>query len=153
MTKAKNAARRWLAVADVTPTARRVGRFMADHARFATAADVRRKVKPGEIFCYWSLAKVAVELGVSEGQINRGVRSLREAGVIQVRRLPRPSAASKVFMKPALSFEHFWAKTRAGASEQVGGDGKRIVLSHEDAWRRTRAGAMGVGLPMAPEDA
>ena len=71
MTKAKHAARRWLAVADVTPTARRVGRFMADHARVATAADVRRKVKPGEIFCYWSLAKVAVELGVSEGQINR----------------------------------------------------------------------------------
>ena len=82
MTKAKNAARRWLAVADVTPPARRVGRFMADHARFATAADVRRKVKPGEVFCSWSQARVAIGLGVSERQIMRGVRSLRSADVI-----------------------------------------------------------------------
>ena len=132
MTKqTENAARRWLETADVTPTGYRVGRFMVDRARVATAADVRRKVKPGEIFCYWSEAKMAIALGKSVRQIKRGVRSLREAGVIQVRRRCSPSAASYVFMAPAANL--------------------RIVLSREEAWERTRRGAMGAGLPPAPE--
>ena len=37
-----------------------------------------------------------------------------------------------------------WTQTRAGAVEQVGGDGRPARLSHEAAWRLTRAGAMGV---------
>ena len=39
-TRASNAARAALAVANVTPTGYRVGKFMADHARYATEADV-----------------------------------------------------------------------------------------------------------------
>ena len=57
---------RALVVADVTPTGYRVGKFLASHARYATAADVRRHVVPGEIFCYWRQAKIAAEIGCSE---------------------------------------------------------------------------------------
>ena len=46
-TRASNAARAALVVADVTPTGYRVGLFMAGHARYATEADVRRNVVPG----------------------------------------------------------------------------------------------------------
>ena len=49
------------------------------------------------------------------------------------------------------AFAEDWAVTRAGASEQIGGDAKRIVQSHEDAWRRTRAGTVGSGLPEVPK--
>ena len=107
---------------------------MADRARVATAADVRRKVRPGEFFCDWSLARVAVALGKSVRQIKRGVRALREAGVIQVRRRVSPSAATYVFMAPAANL--------------------RIVLSHEDAWStNARWRDRGLAYPSAPEAA
>ena len=96
-TRASNEARAWLVVADVTPTGYRVGKFLASHARYATAADVRRHVVPGEIFCYWRQATIAAELGCSERQVRRGVRSLREAGALDVRRRVRPCEASYVF--------------------------------------------------------
>ena len=99
--RASSIALRWLATADVTPTGRRVGRFMAGKARFATAADVDRKVAPGDVFCYWPLATVAAALGCSERQVKRGVRSLREAG-FEVRRRVRPFEASYVFPVPSL---------------------------------------------------
>ena len=95
--RASNEARAWLVVADVTPTGYRVGKFLASHARYATAADVRRHVVPGEIFCYWRQATIAAELGCSERQVRRGVRSLREAGALDVRRRVRPCEASYVF--------------------------------------------------------
>ena len=96
-TRASNEARAWLAVADVTPTGYRVGKFLAGQVRVATVADVRRKVTPGEVFCYWPLAKVADGLGISERQVKRGIRSLREAGVVEVRQRVRPCEASYVF--------------------------------------------------------
>ena len=79
-TRASNAARAALVVANVTPTGYRVGLFMANHARYATLSDIRRNVSPGEIFGYWPQAKVAAAMGCSERQVQRGVRSLREAG-------------------------------------------------------------------------
>ena len=98
--RASNAARAALVVANVTPTGYRVGVFMANKARFATAADRRRNVAPGEIFCYWPQAKIAADLGCSERQVSRGVRSLREAGTLEVRRRVRPCEASYVWVQP-----------------------------------------------------
>ena len=102
-TRASNAARAALVVANVTPTGYSVGLFMANHARYATAADVRRNVSPGEIFCYWPQAKIAAGLGCSERQVRRGVRSLREAGALDVRRRVRPCEASYVWVQPVRS--------------------------------------------------
>ena len=102
-TRASNAARAALVVADVTPTGYRVGLFMAGHARYATAADVRRNVVPGEIFTYWPQAKIAAGLGCSERQVRRGVRSMREAGALEVRRRVRPCEASYVWVQPVRS--------------------------------------------------
>ena len=102
-TRASNVARAALVVANVTPTGYRVGIFMANHARYATAADVRRNVAPGEIFCYWPQAKIAAEIGCSERQVRRGVRSMREAGALEVRRRVRPCEASYVWVQPVRS--------------------------------------------------
>ena len=102
-TRASNAARAALVVANVTPTGYRVGIFMADHARYAKPADIRRNVCPGEIFTYWPQAKVAAEMGCSERQVRRGVRSLREAGALEVRRRVRPCEASYVWVQPVRS--------------------------------------------------
>ena len=101
--RASNEARAWLVVADVTPTGYRVGKFLASHARYATAADVRRNVVPGEIFTYWPQAKIAAEMGCSERQVRRGVRSMREAGALEVRRRVRPCEASYVWVQPVRS--------------------------------------------------
>ena len=49
------------------------------------------------------------------------------------------------------AFAAMWQATRAGAVEQIGGDGRRIVESHEAAWARTRAGTVGGSLPPAPK--
>ena len=102
-TRASNEARAWLVVADVTPTGYRVGLFMAKHARYAKPSDIRRNVVPGEIFCYWPQAKIAAGLGCSERQVRRGVRSLREAGALEVRRRVRPCEASYVWVQPVRS--------------------------------------------------
>ena len=102
-TRASNEARAWLVVADVTPTGYRVGKFLASHARYATAADVRRHVVPGELFTYWPQAKIAAEMGCSERQVRRGVRSMREAGALEVRRRVRPCEASYVWVLPVRS--------------------------------------------------
>ena len=99
-TRASNAARAALVVANVTPTGYRVGLFMANHARYATLSDIRRNVSPGEIFGYWPQAKVAAAMGCSERQVQRGVRSLREAGALEVRRRVRPCEASYVWVQP-----------------------------------------------------
>ena len=120
--RASNEARAWLVVADVTPTGYRVGKFLASHARYATAADVRRHVVPGEIFCYWRQATIAAELGCSERQVRRGVRSLREAGALDVRRRVRPCEASYVF---------YASKAREGSRgcDEGATDGGSDVLS------------------------
>ena len=97
--RASNEARALLVVADVTPTGYRVGKFLAAHARHATTSDIRRKVEAGEIFCYWPQTKIAAELGCSERQVRRGIRSLREAGVIAVRQRVRPYGAAYVFVR------------------------------------------------------
>ena len=97
-TRASNAARAALVVANVTPTGYRVGLFMANKARYATLSDIRRNVSPGEIFCYWPQAKIAAKLGCSESTVSRGVRSLREAGVLTVRQRVRPCEASYVWV-------------------------------------------------------
>ena len=102
-TRASNAARAALVVADVTPTGYRVGKFLASHARYATAADVRRHVVPGELFTFWPQAKIAAEMGCSERQVRRGVRSMREAGALEVRRRVRPCEASYVWVLPGRS--------------------------------------------------
>ena len=102
-TRASNAARAALVVANLTPTGYRVGVFMADHARYAKPEDIRRNVQPDEIFTYWPQAKIAAEMGCSERQVRRGVRSLREAGVIDVRRRVRPCEASYVWVLPVRS--------------------------------------------------
>ena len=102
-TRASNEARAWLAVADVTPTGYNVGVFMANHARYAKASDIRRNVVEGEVFTYWPQAKIAAEIGCSDRQVRRGVRSLREAGVLEVRRRVRPCEASYVWVQPVRS--------------------------------------------------
>ena len=102
-TRASNAARAALVVSKVTPTGYRVGIFMANHARYAKPSDIRRNVVPGEIFTYWSQAKIAAEMGCSERQVRRGVRSMREAGTLEVRRRVRPCEASYVWVQPVLS--------------------------------------------------
>ena len=101
--RASNVARARLVVATVTPTGYRVGKFLAGHASYATDTDVRRHVAPGEIFCYWPQSKIAADLGCSERQVRRGIRSLREAGVLEVRRRVRPCEASYVWVQPVLS--------------------------------------------------
>ena len=106
-TRASNAARAALVVANVTPTGYRVGVFMADHARYATETDIRRNVVPGELFCYWPQAKIAAEMGCSERQVRRGVRSMREAGTLEVRRRVRPCEASYVWVQPVRSDVRF----------------------------------------------
>ena len=93
-----NVARALLEVADVTPTGYKVGLFLAGRVRYAIPADVRRKVTPGEIFTYWPEAKIAKALKCSVRQVQRGVRSLREAGVVAVRRRVRPCEASYVWI-------------------------------------------------------
>ena len=112
-TRASNAARAALVVANVTPTGYRVGIFMATHARYAKPSDIRRNVVPGEIFTYWPQAKIAAEMGCSERQVRRGVRSLREAGALEVRRRVRPCEASYVWVQPVGS----------GVGSGVGSDG------------------------------
>lgn len=108
--RASNLAHAWLATADVTPTGYTVGIFLADRARFATAADVRRKVHPGEVFTYWAQRTIAEKLKCSERQVRRGVASLRAAG-FGVRRLPRPrpgcgdGVASYVFPAVQASYQ------------------------------------------------
>ena len=102
-TRASNAARAALVVANVTPTGYRVGLFMAGHARYAQPEDIRRNVVPGELFSYWPQAKIAAELGCSERQVRRGVRSMREAGALEVRRRVRPCEASYVWVLPVRS--------------------------------------------------
>ena len=43
-----------------------------------------------------------------------------------------------------------WTQTRAGAVEQVGGDGRPARLSHEAAWSTNASGRdRGSGLPIA----
>ena len=101
--RASNAARAALVEADVTPTGYRVGVFIANKARFAKPSDIRRNVAPGEIFTFWPQAKIAAELGCSERQVSRGVRSLRESGVLTVRRRVRPCEASYVWVQPVVS--------------------------------------------------
>ena len=102
--RASNEARAWLytAVDEFSP-AYRVGVFLANHARYATKADRQWKVKPGDIFAYWPQKKIAAELGCSVRTIKRGVRSLRQAGVITVRQRVRPYGASCVFVRPGPS--------------------------------------------------
>ena len=102
-TRASNVVRARLVVSKLTPTGYRVGLFMANHARYAKPADLRRNVEPGEIFTYWPQAKIAAAMGCSERQVRRGVRSMREAGVIDVRRRVRPCEASYVWVQPVLS--------------------------------------------------
>ena len=98
--RASNAARAVLVVANVTPTGYNVGVFMANHARYAKPSDIRRNVAPGEVFTYWPQVKIAAALGCSERQVQRGVRSLRESGVLTVRRRVRPCEASYVWVQP-----------------------------------------------------
>ena len=102
--RASNEARAWLytAVDELSP-AYKVGVFLANHARYATKADRKWKVKPGDIFAYWPQKKIAAELGCSVRTIKRGVRSLRQAGVITVRQRVRPYGASCVFVRPGPS--------------------------------------------------
>ena len=102
-TRASNAARAALVVANVTPTGYRVGIFMANHARYAKPEDIRRNVVPGELFTYWPQAKMAAAMGCSERQVRRGVRSMREAGALEVRRRVRPCEASYVWVLPVRS--------------------------------------------------
>ena len=101
--RASNEARAALVVANVTPTGYRVGVFMANHARYAKASDIRRNVVEGEVFTYWPQAKIAAEMGCSERQVSRGVRSLREAGALTVRQRVRPCEASYVWSRSVVS--------------------------------------------------
>ena len=97
-TRASNVARKRLVVANVTPTGYRIGKFLAGKARFAKPSDIRRNVVPGEIFTFWPQEKIAAKLGCSESTVSRGVRSLREAGVMDVRQRVRPCEASYVWV-------------------------------------------------------
>ena len=128
-TRASNVARAALIVADVTPTGYNVGVFMADHARYAKPADIRRNVQTDEIFTYWPQAKIAAAMGCSERQVRRGVRSLREAGVMDVRRRVRPCEASYVWVLPVRSDVR---SESAGVLSGVRSDVLSGVLSHTE---------------------
>ena len=67
-TRASNAARAALVVADVTPTGYRVGLFMAGHARYATEADVRRNVSPGNSSATGSRRRLQPVSAVASGR-------------------------------------------------------------------------------------
>ena len=96
--RASNAPLAWLATADVTPSARRLGTFLAKRARYAKAAEGDRKVAEGEIFCYWSQAKTAAKLGWGVRHVQMAFRSLRDAGGWESRQRVRPYIASYVFV-------------------------------------------------------
>ena len=98
--RASNDALAVLVVANVTPTGYRVGKFLAGHVRYGQTADIRRKVEVGEIFAYWPQEKIAAALECSVRQVQRGIRSLRDAGVVDVRQRVRPCEASYVFARP-----------------------------------------------------
>ena len=127
--RASSLAAAWLATADVTPTGHRVGRYLVNLAGFAKVTDVRRKVRPGEVFCYPKQRTVAAVLGVSERQVRRGIASLKAAG-LQVRRRPRPFEASIVFPPVGRS--------------QVRSCDLSGVLSHPDPRRPTNGPGKGV---------
>ena len=131
-TRASNEARAWLVVADVTPTGYSVGIFMAKHARYAKPSDIRRNVVPGEIFCYWPQAKIAAGLGCSERQVRRGVRSLREAGALEVRRRVRPCEASYVWVQPVRPESAGVRSESAGVLSGVRSDVLSGVRSHTE---------------------
>ena len=101
--RASNDALAVLVVANVTPTGYRVGKFLAGHVRYGQTADIRRKVAVGEIFAYWPQEKIAAALECSVRQVQRGIRSLRDAGVVDVRQRVRPCEASYVFARPVVS--------------------------------------------------
>ena len=103
--RASNAALAWLATADVPPSARRLGVFLAKHARPATAGDLGRKVGVGEIFCYWTQAKIAEALGCGVRHVKTALRSLRDAGGWETRRRVRPYGASYVFVAQVIPSE------------------------------------------------
>ena len=92
--RASNAPLAWLATADVTPSAKRLGTFLAKRARYATAAERDRKVAEGEIFCYWTQRKTAAELGCGVRHVKTAFRSLRDAGGWESRQRVRPYGAS-----------------------------------------------------------
>ena len=94
--RASNEAIAWLVVQDVTPAVYDFGVYVAKKVRYATAADGRRKVTPGEVFCYPMQATMARELGCSVRQVKRLVRALREVGLM-VRQRVRPYGAAYVF--------------------------------------------------------
>ena len=96
--RASNAPLAWLATADVPPSAKRLGTFLAKHARYAKAAEGDRKVAEGEIFCYWTQAKQAAALGWGVRHVKMAFRSLRDAGGWECRQRVRPYGASYVFV-------------------------------------------------------
>ena len=140
--RASNDALAWLATADVTPTGYRVGRFLANHSRYATAADVRRRVTPGEVFTFWPQSKIATELGCSERQVRRGIRSLREAGELEVRRRVRPCEASYVWARSVRSgvlsgvLSHTEPRTEPRTEENVRTVGKPTTFPSKGAEKR-----------------
>ena len=95
-TRASNEAMAWLVVQSVTPAVYDFGVELAKKVRYATAADGRRKVRPGELLCYPLQATMARERGCSVRQVKRYVRALRLVG-LEVRQRVRPYGAAYVF--------------------------------------------------------
>ena len=142
-TRASNVARALLVVANVPPIGYRVGIFMADHSRYATPADIRRNVSPGEIFCYWPQAKIAAKMGCSERQVRRGVRYLRESATMEVRQRVRPCEASYVFVQPVGSGVRSVGSRRvcrlAGLSGLMSGLMSGLIQNHRRTTREAAA--------------
>ena len=104
--------------AQLTPAAFAMGKFMAHHARYATEDDRRRKVQVGEIFCFWTQAKLATKLKKSVSQVERHMRALRKAG-LKVRRRVRPYGASYVFIPIVAAAASFQEKKESQSVRQV----------------------------------
>ena len=106
--------------AQLTPAAFAMGKLMAHHARYATESDDDRlrKVEPGEVFVYWTQAKLATKLKKSVSQVERHMRALRKAG-LKVRRRVRPYGASYVFIPIVAAAASFQEKKESQSVRQV----------------------------------
>ena len=71
----------WVATADLTPRAQRVGRAIADHVRIAPAPKKWRHIKIGDLVTWVGINQLALELGCCTLTVKRGIAELIDAGL------------------------------------------------------------------------
>ena len=71
----------WVATADLTPRAQRVGRAIADHVRIAATPTKWRHIKTGDLVTWVGINQLACELGCCTLTVKRGIAELIDAGL------------------------------------------------------------------------